>query len=108
MLKNRILYAIFMIFGSTLTIIIQHICVFRIDYIREGRDSDKYYRIARSELDNSRPDYSRLFIGKIHSIVINGKSSKCYFFYAKSYIIYEDDDFIYCFDKKSGKILGRI
>jgi hypothetical protein len=95
-------------FVASAALVYQSLFVFRIDHIKAPRSGDRQYAVARSALDQEYPDYVKLFQGNISSLKINGNKLTCYFFYKKSSMIYEDNDFIYCFDKASGNFLGRM
>jgi len=72
-----------------------------------AQDDDRYYQEARRALERDKSEFVRAFGENISAIKIDGEGRKCYFFYKTSGMIYDGEDIMYCFDKKTGDFLGQ-
>ena len=68
---------------------------------------DRDYQEARRALERDKGEFVRAFGDDISALKIDGEGRKCYFFYKTSGMIYDGEDIMYCFDKKTGIFLGQ-
>lgn len=94
--------------GALLHIAAQYASFEHVEKIKASDESDGDFILARSRMMKENPDFVRIFNGKIRSMTIDAKTSKCYFFYKESGKIFEDKDILYCYEKNGHKFLGRV
>lgn len=95
------------ILGVTLTLGYQRYTFEHIDDAKAPKATDSEYVTAREAMTKENADFANEFRGRIGAIEIDGVRLRCYFFYKKSGVIFEGQDLLYCFDRKSGAFLGR-
>lgn len=66
------------------------------------------YIQARSALARNNAEFVRAFEKKISAMEISGRKQRCIFFYEKSALLYDGEDIVYCFDKKTGLLQGQL
>lgn len=94
--------------GVGLHTIYEYVSFEHVEIIKKSDPHDEYYIYAKSQMSKENSDFIKIFGGKIRSITIDGVSKRCYFFYKASGKIFEGNDLIYCYEKRSNRYLGRI
>lgn len=72
-----------------------------------AKPDDGKYLEARRALTLENSEFIRAFGNNISTLKIDAKNVECFFFYKTSGLIYDGDDIMYCFSKKSGQFLGQ-
>ena len=75
---------------------------------RRPPSGDKYLILSINEMKRDNPQFLALSGRHLSSIRIPGKNNVCYFLYSEKPISINESDFLYCFDKRTGAILGRM
>jgi hypothetical protein len=75
---------------------------------RRPSSDDKYLALSLDELKRDNFQFSQLAGSNLTSVRIAGKLRICYFIYSEKPISINDSDFLYCFDKRTGALLGRM
>ena len=75
---------------------------------RQLETGDEYQNIVLERMKSENPDYLHATNGKVRFVRISARTQDCIWVVADPPIAFNDDDILYCVDKRDGKFLGRL
>jgi hypothetical protein len=105
--KGFLIFLVGLLAGASSILLYERYSFQHMEFAYAARTDDPNYLRAKRAMEQENPDFVKIFRGKISALQISGVKADCYLFYKKSGMIYEDNDIMYCLDKKSGSLLGR-